>query len=131
MPLKTTLQTTVLIEFRNDLSKSPLLDARVLVSFSSPVVPLLFANFSARSVTIPKSKIVADDSLASPVGFERSSKQPPRSKVLRTVDRALSQSEAAKLLTPNQQAMANADPALSLKQRSALEKLLLPYSTVF
>ena len=53
---------TVLIEPRNNLRDSPLLGARVLVSFRSPIIPLLFANLSARPVTIPKSKILADDS---------------------------------------------------------------------
>ena len=43
---------TLLIEPRNKFSDSPLLGARVLVSFRSPVVPLLFANLSARSLTI-------------------------------------------------------------------------------
>ena len=109
----------MLIEPRNNLSESPLLGARVLVSFRSPVVPLLFANLSARPVRIPKSKILADDSQASPVGFERSTKQLPRSNESRTVASALQQSEAAKGLTPIQQAMANADPALSFEQRSA------------
>ena len=121
----------MLIEPRNNSSDSPLLGARVLVSFRSPVVPLLFANLSARSVTIPKSKILADDSQASPVGFERSTKQLPRSNELRTVVSALQKSEATKELTPVQQAMSNADFALSPEQRSSLEKLLLTYSTVF
>ena len=44
---------------------------------------------------------------------------------------ALQKREAAQELTPVQQAMTNADPALSREQRSALEKLLLNYSTVF
>ena len=96
-----------------------------------PVVPLLFPKLSARSVTIPKSKNLADNSQASPVGFERSTKQLPRSNELRTVVSALQKSEATKELTPVQQAMANADPALSPEQRAALEKLLLTYSTVF
>ena len=122
---------TVIIEPRNDLSDSPLLGARVLVSFRSFFVPLQFANLSARSVTIPKSKILADDSQASPVGFERSNKQLPRSNELRTLASALQQSEAVKVLTPVQEAMANADPALCFEQHSALEKLLLTYSTVF
>ena len=119
------------IEPQNDLSDSPLLGARVLVSFRSTVVPGLFANLSARPVTIPKCKILADDSQASPVGFERSNKQLPRSNELRTVASALQQSEAVKVLTPVQQAMGNADPALFFEQRSALGKLLLTYSTVF
>ena len=59
----------MLIELRNDLSDSPLLGVRVLVSFHSFVVPLLFANLSARPVTISKSKIFADDAQGSPVGF--------------------------------------------------------------
>ena len=122
---------TVLIEPRNDVSDSPLLGARVLVSFHSFVVPLLFANLSARPVTISKTIILADDSQASPVGFERSNKQLPRSNELHTLASALQQSEAVKVLTPVQQAMANADPALTFEQRSALEKLLLTYSTVF
>ena len=37
----------------------------------------------------------------------------------------------AKVLNPVQQAMANADLALLFEQRSALEKLLLTYSSVF
>ena len=122
---------TVLIEPRNNLRDSPLLGARVLVSFRSPVVPLLFANLSAQPVTIPKSKIFGDDSQASPVGFERSNKQLPCSNELRTVASALRQSEAVKVLTPVQQAMANDDPALSFEQRSALEKLLLTNSSIF
>ena len=51
--------------------------------------------------------------------------------MLRTVVSELQQSDAAKVLTTVQQAMANADPALSFEQRIALEKLLLIYSTVF
>ena len=122
---------TVPIEPRNNSSDSPLLGAPVLVSYLSPVVPPLFANLSARSVTIPKSKILANGSRASPVGFERSNKQLPRSNELRTEASALHQSVAVKVLTPVQQAMANADLALSFEQRTALEKLLLTYSTVF
>ena len=104
---------TVLIQARNDLSDNPLLGARVLVSCRSPVVPLLFVNLSARSVTNFKSKILADDSKASTVGFENSNIQPVCSNKSRTVVSAFKQSEAAKVLTTVQQAMANADPALS------------------
>ena len=91
---------TVLIEPRNNFSDSPLLGARVLESFRSPVVPLLFVNLCARPVTIPKSTSLADDSQASPVGFERSNKQLYRSNELRTVTRSFQQSEAVKMLTP-------------------------------
>ena len=101
------------------------------MSFRSPVVLLLYANLSARPVTFPKSKIFSDNSQALPVGFEPSSKQPPRLNLLRTVVSALQNNKVAKLLTPVQQAMANADSALFFEQRSALEKLLLTYSTIF
>ena len=64
------------------------------MSYRSPVVPLLFANLTARPVTIPKSKILADDYQASPVNFKRSKKQLPLSNELRTVASALQQSKA-------------------------------------
>ena len=70
---------TVLIEPLNDLSDSPLLGACVRVSCRSLVVPLLYANLSARPVTIPKNKILADEFQASLLGIKRSTKQLPHS----------------------------------------------------
>ena len=122
---------TVLLEPRNDSSDSPLLGARVVVNYCSPVVPLLFANLSARSVTIPKNKIIADDSRALPIVSQPSTQLLPRSNDSRNVVGALKDSNISKEPTPVQQAMANADPALTLEQRSALEKLLTKYSHAF
>ena len=39
----------------------PLVAARVVVNFTSAVVPILVSNISAERVTIPKGKVLADD----------------------------------------------------------------------
>ena len=122
---------TVLLEPGNNLSERPLLGACVVVNFCSSVVPLLLSNLTARPVTVPQTKILADDSRALLVGLERSTNQPPRSNNSRIVASAFQETETTKESTQVHQAMANVDSALSPEQRSALEKLHLPYSNVF
>ena len=39
----------------------PLVVARVVVNFTSAVVPILVSNISSERVTIPKGKEIADD----------------------------------------------------------------------
>ena len=122
---------TVLLEPGNNLRDRPLLDACVVVSFCSSVVPLLLSNLTARPVTLPQNKILADDSRALLVGLECSTNQPPRSNNSRIVSSAFQEREATKEPTQVHQAIANADSALFPEQRLALEKLPLPYSNVF
>ena len=58
----------LLLEPRNDGQLAPLVGARTLISYTSPVVPMLIANLSSRPITITKNKLLANESPVLPVG---------------------------------------------------------------
>ena len=53
---------TLLLEPRKNELMQPLVVARVVVNFTSAVVPILVSNISSERVTIPNGKLIADDS---------------------------------------------------------------------
>ena len=55
-----TNQTLLLKPRKNELMQ-PLVVARVVVNFTSAVVSILVSNISSERVTIPKGKVIADD----------------------------------------------------------------------
>ena len=55
------LNQTKLLEARKNELMQPLVVARVVVNFTSAVVPILVSNISSERVTIPKGKVIADD----------------------------------------------------------------------
>ena len=58
---------SILLEPRQETFAGPLLGARVLVSYSSAVVPVLITNLSNQSVTIAKDKVLCHDDRATPL----------------------------------------------------------------
>ena len=51
----------LLLERRKAELMQPLISARIVVNFTSAVVPILVSNISSEHVTIPKGKVLADD----------------------------------------------------------------------
>ena len=58
---------SILLEPKQETFAGPLLGARVLVSYSSAVVPVLITNLSNQSVTIAKDNVLCDDDRATPL----------------------------------------------------------------
>ena len=123
---------SILLEPRQETFARPLLGARVLVSYSSAVVPVLITNLSNQSVTITKDKVLCDDDRATPLSNTCANKLSPNCSQAQQVSTTRSGPQAViKENLPIQQAMANADATLTPDQRSALETLLIKHSGVF
>ena len=95
----------------------PVLGARVLVNSGSPTVTLLLANLSKERVIIPKNKVLADE-------FEvQLSKNEHADVTLSSVSQgAVGENQPKK--SSIEEAMANADKALTATQLVSLESLL-------
>ena len=52
---------TLLLEPRKNKLMQPLVVTRVVVNFTSAVVPIFVSNISSERVTIPKGKVIADN----------------------------------------------------------------------
>ena len=85
------------------LNTSPILKARVMVYYTSDVVPLLIANISSAPVTIEKGEMLTLDQ---PLKLHSFSKEPAE--------------RHGNKKTPVQEACDRADPALTRKQKSAV-----------
>ena len=59
---------SILLEPRNDEKFGSLIGGRVLVNFTSSIVPVLLTNLSRREIIIPRNKVLADDYLVVPDG---------------------------------------------------------------
>ena len=59
----------ILLEPRNDEKFGFLIGGRVLVNFTSSIVPDLLTNLSRREVIIYRNKVLVDDYLVVPVGL--------------------------------------------------------------
>ena len=92
---------------------SPILEARVVVNYTSVVVPLLIANISSEPVTIEKGEMLAVDQPLKQQSFSEGRAERHGNKK-----------------TPVQEACDRADPALT-KQKSALFALLNKHSEAF
>ena len=104
----------------------PLIAARIIVNFTSAVVPILVANISSKRVTIPKSKLLADDTALKTrrVDLHELSTSPNCVASVSTSDvGSAPQADSAA------EAMKNADKSLS-EQRVLLERLLRKHSNV-
>ena len=123
---------SILLEPRNDEKSGSLIGGRVLVNFTSSIVPVLLTNLSRREIIIPRNKVLADDYLVVPVGSVDNNPM--------SLDRAKKQTVTAidakpelttNEINPIQQAMENADTSLTLDQKAMLKALLQKHSTVF
>ena len=59
---------SILLEPRNDEKSKSLIGGRVLVNFTSSIVPVLLTNHLRREVIIPRNKVLAGDNLVVLVG---------------------------------------------------------------
>ena len=122
----------ILLEPRNDEKSGSLIGARVLVNFTSSVVPVLLTNISKREVIIPRNKVLADDYSVMPVSSVDTipmSRDHSKKQTINAIDtkQELTNNE----INPIQQAMENADSSLTLDQKAMLKTLLQKHSTVF
>ena len=108
-----TQQIRLLIEPTTSTA-SRILKARVLVNYTSVVVPLLIANISSAPVTIEKGEMLAVDQPLEEHSFGEE-----------TADRHGNKK------TPVQEACDRADPAITAEQKSALFALLNKHSEAF
>ena len=99
----------------------PLVAARVVVNFTSAVVPILVSNISAKRVTIPKFKVLVDDIAlkARRVALQELSTAPSCVALVSTTDAGSAPSP-----DPVAEAMKTADRSLMSEQRVLLERLL-------
>ena len=124
---------SLLLEPRKGEEMGSLIGARVLVDYSSSVVPLLVANLSCHPIIIARNKVLADDVQARPVqnSSERNTLPDVVSHQQAVSNTVATSPNSKKDVSPIQQAMANADPTLSPQQRSLLFDLLSKHSSVF
>ena len=120
-------QTLLLKPRKNELMQ-PLVVARVVVNLTSAVVPILVSNISTERVTIPKGKVIADDTALKTrrVATRELSVTSNCVAVVSTTDAG-----SAPSVDPVADAMKNADKALVFEQRVLLERLLRKHSTAF
>ena len=104
---------TLLLEPINSKA-SPILKARVVVNYTSVVVPLLIANISSAPVAIENGQTLAVDQPLEQYSF---SGEPAKLQVNKK--------------RPVQKACGRADPALTAEQKSALFALLNKHSKAF
>ena len=106
----------------------PLVAARVVVNFTSAVVPTLVSNISAERVTVPKGKVLADDFAlnARRVDLQELSTSPNCVALVSTTDAGSAPSS-----DPVAEAVKNADKSLVPEQRLLLERLLHKHASDF
>ena len=104
----------------------PLVAARVVVNFTSAVVPILVSNISAERVTIPKGKVLADDIALKTrrIDLQELSTPPSCVALVSTTDAGSAPSP-----NPGSDAMKNADKSLVPEQRVLLERLLCKHAS--
>ena len=119
------VEQTLLLEPRKKELMQPLIAARVLVNFVSPVVPILVSNLSSEIVSIPKGRVLADES---PVRLRRVDLAEPPEGAITIATADIGSSKDTSALT---EAMSNADKSLSSDQRGQLERLLRQHFNVF
>ena len=119
---------TLLIKPRKTELMQPLVAARVVVNFTSAVVPILVSNISAERVTIPKGKVLADDIAlkARRVDLQELSTPPNCVAIVSTTDAGSAPSP-----DPVADAMKNADKSLVPEQCVLLERLLRKHASAF
>ena len=120
-------QTLLLEPPKNELMQL-LVDPRVVVNFTSAVVPILVSNISSERVTIPKGKVIADDTAHKTRRVATHELSAPSNcvAVVPTTDAG-----SAPSVDPVANAMKNADMALVPEQRVLLERLLLKHAGAF
>ena len=105
---------TLLLEPTTSKSTSPILKARVVVNYTSVVVPLLVANVSSIPITIEKGEVLAEDQPLVLTNMEEQTNQ-----------------QLEKKTTPVQEALNKADSSLTTEQKSSLTAVLNKHSDVF
>ena len=97
----------------------PFVVARVVVNFTSAVVPILVTNISSERVTIPKEKVIADDTALKTRHVATHELSAPSNcvAVVLTTDAG-----SAPSVDPVTDAMNNADKALAPEQRVLLKR---------
>ena len=118
----------LLLEPRKTELMQPLIAARIVVNFTSAVVPILVSNISSERVTIPKGKVLADETAlkARRVDLHELSTPPNCVASVSTSDVG-----SAPHADPVAEAMKNANNSLISEQRVLLERLLRKHSSVF
>ena len=118
----------LLLEPRKNKLMQPLIVARVVVNFTSAVVPILVSNISSERVTIPKGKIIADDTALKTRRVDTQDLPAPKNCVAN-----VSTTDAGSAISadPVTDAIKNADKAFVLEQQTLLERLLRKHSTAF
>ena len=114
----------LLLEPRQDALMGPVLGARVLVNSVTPAVTLLVANLSKERVIIPKNKVLADE-------FEVQLSGNDRTDVTLSSLSLGAAGENQPTKSPIEEAMANADKALTEAQLVSLKSVLKKYSSAF
>ena len=119
---------TLLLEPRKTELMQPLIAARVVVNFTSAIVPILVSNISPELVTIPKGKVLADETALKTRRIDLQELSTPPGCVA-----SVSTSDVGSAAPPDPvaEAMKNADKALVSEQRVLLERLLRKHATVF
>ena len=115
---------SLLLEPRHDAVMGQMLGARVLVNSVSPAVTMLVANLSNKRAIIPKHKVLADE-----VEVELSEAGKRSAPTIWIVATAASTYDQK--MAPVQEAMANADKALTPAQLAALEVVLKKHCMAF
>ena len=105
----------------------PLVAARVVVNFTSEVVPIFVSNISAEKVTILKGKVQADIALKARRVYLQELSTPPNCVAL------VSTTDAGFALSPDPVAkeIKNADKSLVPEQLVFLERLLRKHASAF
>ena len=106
----------------------PLVVARVVVNFTSAVIPILVSNISFELVTIPNGKVIADETALKTRRVDTQYLSAPKTCVA-----ILSNSNAGSTTSadPVTDAMRTADKALVSEQQVLLERLLRKHFTAF
>ena len=118
----------LLLEPRKTELMQPPIAARIVVNFTSAVVPIFVSNISSERVTIPKGKVLADDTAlkARRVDLHELSTPPNCVASVSTSDvGSVSQAD------PVAEAMKIAEKSLVSEQRVLLERLLRKHPSVF
>ena len=118
----------LLFEPRKTKLMQSFIAARIVVIFTSAVVPILVSNISSERFTIPKGKVLANDTVlkARRVDLQELTTPPNCVASVSTSDVGL-----APQADPFAKAMKNADKSLVSEQRVLLERLLRKHISVF
>ena len=106
----------------------PLVVARVIVNFTSAVVPILVSNIISERVTIITGKVIADDTA---LKTRRVYTQDPSAPKNCVANVSTTDPGSAPSADPVTDAMKNTDKALAPEQRVLLERLLRKHATAF